>query len=140
MRKERYTESELDIREFIGFAKEHVGEKNTLMFRNDFDKSGMYEILDFEEDGDPRFEYHYWRHEEALTPDSAVLGYYKIRLTETKFYNGRTFWFPVSAYVQDNKEGWVIKTKALYISSTPRENGKMLRAYSFPIIDFRKEA
>lgn len=142
----RYTIDELDINEYVGFAASHVGETRELEFQT-FSKrgeaAGKYEILDFEKDENPRFTYHYWRHEENRTPDSAVLGWYKIRLTETKYYNGKTFWFPVTAYVQDEykPEGdHARKTRDLFINNAPRETNKRLKAYEFGIIDFKVNA
>lgn len=127
--------SELDINYFVELARSHVGEIHDLEFQS-MNKcgeiAGKYEIVDFEENN-PRFEYEFWKNEENETPDTAKLGYYLVKITETKFYNGKTIRVPVSAYVQDKKG----ITKALYIYNINADTGKALKAYEFGIIDFR---
>ena len=94
--------------------------------------AGKFEIIDFVEDN-AHFDYGFWKHEENETPDTAKLGYYVVKITETKFYNGKTIRVPVSAYVQDEKG----ITKALFINNVNLDTGKALKAYEFGIIDFR---
>ena len=133
---------ELDINEYIGYAAAHVGEVGDLeyqTFRNRNEAAGKYEILDFEVDENPRFGYNYWMHERDKTPTVAILGWYKIRLFNTKYYNGKTFWFPVTAYVQSYWSGDVYKTKSLHINNAPRGRNT-LRAYQFDILDYEVRA
>lgn len=143
MRAKRFTATELDIHDFVEYAKAHVGEKHALEFQ-DYKKgdqiAGYFEILDFEQDSNPEFVFHHWRSEEENTPDGARVGCYRVRLTGTKFYNGKTFTVPVTAYVQHERAGYVFKTKALFVSNVPNETGKRMKAYSFGILDFNARA
>lgn len=141
MNNKRYTESELDINEFMGYAAEHIGEVHELQFQSFSKRSeyaGKFEILDFEKAENPQFTYDYWKYRDEKTPSGADIGYYKIRITDSKFYSGKTFWFPVSAYLQyqDPNTGKVYKSKELFISNAPRETNKRLKAYEFGIIDW----
>lgn len=140
MRTARFREDELDTNEFAEYAAQHIGETHNLEFQGNRkigEIAGKYEILDFEKLDNPKFIYYYWKHEEEGTPDGLNVGFYKIRLTDTKYYNGKTFWFPVTAYVQDTyRREEVSKTKALHILNAPRETGKTLKAYEFGIIDY----
>lgn len=128
--------NELDINYFVKLAESHVGEIHELKYQSDSkygEIAGKVEILEFTPDN-PHFDYNFWRHEEDQTPDTAKLGYYLVKITESKFYNGKTIRVPVSAYVQDEKG----ITKALYINNVNSDTGKQLRAYKFGILDFSK--
>ena len=126
--------NELDINYFVKLAESHVGEIHDLEFQSfRTDYAGKYEIIEFTPEN-PHFDYHFWRNREDETPDTAVLGYYLVKITESKFYNGKTIRVPVSAYVQDDDK----ITKALFISNLNLDTGKCLKAYKFGILDFRK--
>ena len=132
----RYTFDELDINFYMECAKSHVGEVNNLDFQafgRRGEPAGQYEILEFIPAEAPAFTYTYKRFEDDQTPDGADLGFYMVRIFNTKFYNGKTFRVPVTAYVQD--KGHI--TKALHVSSVNADTGKALKAYEFPIIDWR---
>lgn len=141
---ERFKTAELDINEFVRFAESHVGETHDLEYQT-FSKrgepAGKYEIIGFEPLDNPHFEYRYWKHAENDTPDNAELGYYYIKISDSKFYNGKTIKARVVAYVQtEDKDGNYYKTKALYIYNVNEETGKGLKAYQFGILDFRVKA
>lgn len=128
--------NELDINYFVELAESHVGEIHALEYetpsKRDQD-AGKFEILDFTP-VNPHFGYTFWKYEEDQTPNTAKLGYYLVKITESKFYNGKTIRVPVTAYVQSDDK----ITKALYIDTENLDTGKRLRAYSFGILDFRK--
>lgn len=127
--------NELDINYFVALAKSHIGEIHDVEFQSMSrcgEIAGKFEIIDFVEDN-AHFGYEFWKNEENETPDTAELGYYVVKITETKFYNGKTIRVPVSAYVQDETG----ITKALYIGNINLDTGKALKAYEFGIIDFR---
>ncbi len=124
--------NELDINYFVALAESHVGEVHKLVFQNFRpDPAGKYEILDFTPDN-PHFTYDHWRSLENDTPDGAKLGYYLVKFSKTKFYNGKSIRVPVSAYVQVNNK----ITKALFIDNVNLDTGKTLRAYDFSILDY----
>jgi hypothetical protein len=126
--------NELDINYFVKLAESHVGEIHNLKFQSyRADYAGKYEILEFVPDN-PHFDYNYWMSREDETPDTAKLGYYLVKITESKFYNGKTIRVPVSAYVQEDDK----ITNALYIGHVNLDTGKSLKAYQFGILDFRK--
>lgn len=128
--------NELDINYFVKLAESHVGEIHDLKYQSDSkygEIAGKFEILEFVPDN-PRFDYSHWTTRENETPDHAELGYYLVKITESKFYNGKTIRVPVSAYVQEHDK----ITKALFINNVNLDTGKGLRAYSFGILDFRK--
>lgn len=127
--------NELDINYFVKLAESHVGEIHDLGYETDSKRgeiAGKFEILEFTPDN-PHFGYSFWRYKKDQTPNNAELGYYLVKITESKFYNGKTIRVPVSAYVQEEKG----ITKALFIDTLNLDTGKRLRAYSFEIIDFR---
>lgn len=128
---------DLDINYFMELAKNHVGEVHNLEFQT-FSKrdqyAGKYEILDFIPAEEPKFDYSHWSYEEDQTPNEADLGYYMIKISDSKFYNGKTIKVHVTAYVQDDKG----ITKALYIWNVDENTGKRLKAYEFGIIDYRQ--
>ena len=126
--------NELDINYFVELAKNHVGEIHDLEYQSfRAERAGKYEILEFTPDN-PHFKYSYWRYLEEDTPNDADLGYYLVKITESKFYNGKTIRVPVSAYVQSDDK----ITKALFINNVNLDTGKTLKAYKFGILDFRK--
>ena len=131
---------ELDINDYIGYAKSHIGETHDVHFKHNDMKAGEFTILDFEPLDNPHFGYHYWKHEEDKTPDHAKLGYYFVKFNGTKWYNGKIIKTPVVAYVQSEytNEGKAepYKTKALCIYDRNAETGKALKAYDFGILDF----
>lgn len=138
-----YEEHELDINYFVELAKSHVGEIRELAFVKRCEKAGQYEIVDYIP-AEPRFEYFAFT-EKDKTPTNAFVGYYKVRLINSKFYNGKTFTFPVHAGVQDKyfgeKFNEVAKvSKAIRIYTEVVETGKTLKAYEFPTIDKRQYA
>ena len=131
----KFTVDELDINYFVGLAESHVGEIHDLKFQSGSkygQVAGKFEILAFTAD-DPCFTYDYWMNEENRTPDGAHLGYYTVKITESKFYNGKTVRVRVSAYVQE--KGKI--TKALYVDNLNYDTKKSLRAYRFGILDFQ---
>lgn len=142
----RFTTPELNINEFIKYAESHVGEVHELEYQT-FSKrdqyAGKYEIISFEPSDDPHFTFNYWKYKEDDTPSGAELGYYYIRIFDSKFYNGKTIKAKVTAYVQTeermNTGNW-FKTKALFINNANEETGKRLKAYAFGIIDFKVKA
>ena len=127
-----YKTNELDINYFVQLAKEKVGYIGDLEFQSfKNEKAGKFEILNFEKVEDPTFTFSYWRFKEADTPNGAILGTYTIKLTDTKFYNGKTFEFEVHAYVQ-NENGLI---DMLFINNVNLETGKQLKAYKFPLLN-----
>ena len=125
--------NQLDINYFVALAESHVGEVHDLDYQSSrSDYAGKYEILDFTPDN-PHFTYDHWTNRENDTPDGAKLGYYLVKFSETKFYNGKSIRVPVSAYVQEDDK----ITKALFINNVNLDTGKTLRAYEFSILDFR---
>jgi hypothetical protein len=140
-----YTIDNLDINDFVAYAKSHVGETRELEYQTCSmygEKAGEYTIVRFEASDDPRFTYRYRSDEEDRIPTGAELGYYYIKFSGSKWYNGKTIKCPVSAYVQDidRKTGECFKTKALYVNTINMETGKRLKAYSFGIIDWEVRA
>ena len=135
--------NELDINYFVELAKSHVGEIHDLEFQTHSKRgeaAGKYEILSFTEEN-PHFTMHYFRNKGDDTPDGADLGYYTIRITESKFYNGKVIRVPVQAYVQAKDrinlaDGEYHITKALFINNVNLDTGKSLKAYEFGIIDW----
>lgn len=139
----RFKENELNINEFVKYAENHVGETHELKFQSKRGEyAGKYEILNFEA-YEPHFTYRYWSCEGEKEPDGAKLGFYTIKITDSKFYNGKTIKVAVHAYVQEcddmRTDDWY-KTKQLYISNINEATGKTLRAYEFGIIDWRVKA
>ena len=127
--------NELNINHYVELAKSKVGLVGDLEFQSRRDGfAGHYEILEFEEHEEPHFNFSVWWLEEDDTPNGAKVGYYIIKLTDTKFYNNKTIKCEVHAYVQDD-EGL---REDLYISTKNEYTGKYLKAYTFPIIDFMK--
>jgi hypothetical protein len=130
--------TELDINYYVKLAKDKVGHIGNLTFET-FSRqgeiAGKFEILDFEASEPPHFTFNYWMHERDNTPDGAVLGTYTIKLTETKFYNGKTIKVEVRAYVQD---GDGKQNDHLFISTYNLLTGKRLKAYHFPILNWNK--
>ncbi len=124
--------AELNINEYIMLAEEKVGYVGDLRYQRSYEKSGEFEILAFEQAKEPHFTYTYNWLEEADTPDGAVLGYFFIKLTDTKFYNNKTMKFEVIAGVQDEKE----KNSHLHIRFRNEETGKYLKAYAFPVLNW----
>lgn len=128
--------NELDINYYVELAKREVGSVHDLEFQSMSkygEKAGTFEILEFEE-VEPKFTYSYWKNKENDTPDGAIIGYFKIKLSDTKFYNGKTFRFEVKAYVQSSDTGEV--NDRLFISNKNADTGKWLKAYDFPILNW----
>ena len=130
---------ELDLQYYINLAKSKVGYKGELNFQT-FSKcdefAGEFEVLSFKESNEPQFLYPAeWvqkkKHIEDC-PNAAELGYFTIKLKNTKIYKNREFTCKVQAYVQ-NDEGL---TDRLYISNEPIELKKRMRCYSFPILNW----
>ena len=130
---------ELDINYFVDLAASHVGEVHTVGFQTMAkygEEAGKFEILEYIEE-DPHFTFRYWLNRDNNTPDGAKLGYYRVKLTGTKFYNGKIFRVPVSASVQGSKkedEGKILKE--IFVESKNADTGKWLKAYEFGFIDF----
>lgn len=139
-----FTIDQLNINDYIEYAKSHVGEVHDLQFQTLSKRAqaaGKFEILDFVESENPHFDYSFWRFKEAQTPDEADLGYYFVKMIDTKFYNNKIIKVPVIAYVQHcDGASECFKTKALFISHVNAETNKTLKAYSFGILDFRSRA
>lgn len=125
--------NELDINYFVKLAEAKEGFIGDLEFQsNRADAAGKFEIIKFEKLEEPKFRYSFWRYAEEDTPNRADVGIYTVKLSGTKFYNGRVLKFKVSAYVQD-EDG---VNDRLYISNTNEATGKTLRAYQFPILNW----
>lgn len=127
--------SELNINEYIMLAEEKVGFIGNMEYAstNKYGEyAGQFEILAFEHAAEPHFTYSFWKYEEEETPNGAVLGYFFIRLFDTKFYNNKTIKAEVHAYVQ-NEEG---ANSRLFISTKNEDTGKYLKAYQFPILNW----
>lgn len=125
--------NELDINYFVALAESHVGEVHDLDYQSfRTEPAGKYEILGFTP-VNPEFTYNHWWNRENDEPDGAKLGYYLVKFSGTKFYNGKSIRVPVSAYVQEDDK----ITKALFINNVNLDTGKTLRAYEFSILDFR---
>lgn len=127
--------SELNINEYIMLAEEKVGFVGNMEYAstNKYGEyAGLFEILAFEQAAEPHFKYSFWKYEKEDTPDGAVLGYFFIRLFNTKFYNNRVVKVEVRAYVQD-KEG---TNSRLFVSTKDEDTGKNLKAYQFPILNW----
>ena len=127
--------NELDINYFIKLAENEVGKTYDLEFQSfRLEKAGKFTILSFEEN-EPQFKFKYWKHKDDDTPDGADLGYYRVRLYGTKFYNGKEIRVRVSAYVQNEQRGI---NDMLFINNYNEDTGKCLKAYKFPIINRRQ--
>lgn len=123
--------NELDINYFVALAESHVGEVHDLDYQSfRTEPAGKYEILSFTPIN-PEFTFTPWHEDDE--PTGAKLGYYLVKFSGTKFYNGKSIRVPVSAYVQEDDK----ITKALFINNVNLDTGKTLRAYEFSILDFR---
>lgn len=128
--------NELNINDFIKLAEDNVGLIGDLEFETQSRQgeiAGTFEILGFEKSENPKFTYTVHWLEDDETPNGADLGVYTIKLTNTKFYNGKTFRFKVTAYVQDEDRG---TNEMLHISTLNEDTGKYLKAYCFPILNW----
>lgn len=125
--------NELNINDYIKLAEEKIGYVGELRFQSKNNEyAGKFEILGFEPNENPQFTYSHWSYEEDDTPDGARLGYFTIKLTDTKFYNNKIMKFKVNAYVQ-SREG---RDNRLFISTKNEVTGKYLKAYEFPILNW----
>lgn len=120
---------ELDVNNYANLAAEKVGFIGEIKFQTLsrwFEKAGTYEILDFTPYEKPSFTFNHWRYREDDTPTGIDLGVYTIRITESKFYNGKTIRVKVSAFLTDD---------SLYIWNYNVDTGKSLKAYRFPFVN-----
>lgn len=123
---------ELDINYYVELAKREIGKTHDVKYESDYrKKAGEFTVLSFEEEN-PAFTYNWIQHKEDDTPDGAELGYYRVRINNTKFYNGKEIRVRVKAYVQDYKG----LNDHLFISTKDENTGKWLRAYTFPILNW----
>ena len=140
------TESELNIRDYVEYAKSHVGEVHDVLYMNNHVTAGHYEIIDFIESDEPKLVYNtewaydYKKHEQV--PTAADVGYYIIRFIDTKYYKNRTLTFKITVSVQGRDWGTneIYKTKAIFVSTKAEETQKWLKAYRFDCIDFEVRA
>ena len=127
------TTSELDINYYVNLASEKVGYVGNLRFqttKNYLEKAGTFEILDFTPYEKPSFYFCSNCYRENDTPTGADLGVYRIRITDSKFYNGKTIRFKVVADVQSKKG----MSDDLFIIEINEDTGKRLKAYTFPVL------